>query len=190
MGVFSYNKYKPTQQIKMKNPKIEDLRVAVVPTETNNFIDQNSSVEQILACSETILYPFTDYFKAQNDEELPIHWSFIIDMSKKTDWTGCNIDGIHQNDKACKIDYIKKVITKWGSTSVMELQTESSPCKARLANVSEFIEEFHVDHVSSTAYDSDDVEVGYANYKYDELDDDLLDEILIIIKDYEVRCKM
>lgn len=81
----------------MKNPDIKNLRVAVVPTETDNHIDQSSTVEEILACKETELYPLTDYFQAQNDEDLPIHWSFLIDMETKTDWTGVNINGIHQD---------------------------------------------------------------------------------------------
>lgn len=76
---------------------MKNLRVAVIPTETGNNIDQSSSVEEILACNETELYPITDYFKAQNDEELPIHWSFLIDIEKNVDLTGTNIEGIHYN---------------------------------------------------------------------------------------------
>ena len=76
---------------------MKNLRVAVVPTETGNDIDQSSTVEEILACPETVLYPITDYFQAQNDEELPMHWSFLIDIEKKVDLTGTNIDGIHCN---------------------------------------------------------------------------------------------
>lgn len=82
----------------MKNPDIKNLRVAVVPTESDNEIDQSSSVEEILACKETILYPITDYFQAQNDEDLPIHWSFLINIETEEDWTGANINGIHQKD--------------------------------------------------------------------------------------------
>jgi len=84
----------------MKNPDIKNLRVAVVPTETGNGINQSSSVEEILACEETQLYPLTDYFKAQNDEEIDLlHWSFLIDIENKTDWTGMNINGIHHFDE-------------------------------------------------------------------------------------------
>lgn len=77
---------------------MKNLRVAVVPTESENDIDQSSTVEEILECPETILYPITDYFKAQNDGELPsLHWSFLIDIEKNLDLTGTNIDGIHYN---------------------------------------------------------------------------------------------
>lgn len=78
------------------NPDLKDLRVAVVPTETDSGINQNSTVEEILACEETMIYSVTDYFKAQNDEELPLlHWSFLINYETKEDITGANIKGIH-----------------------------------------------------------------------------------------------
>ena len=75
---------------------MKNLRVAVVPTETNNSIDQSSSVEEILECDETILCALTDYFQAQNDEELDaLHWSFLINIKTKENLTGTNIKGIH-----------------------------------------------------------------------------------------------
>jgi len=72
---------------------MKDLRVAVVPIGVG--IDQGSDVEEILACEKIQLYPITDYFQAQNDEELKTHWSFLIDIEKKIDLTGTNIKGIH-----------------------------------------------------------------------------------------------
>ena len=103
-----------------KNPDLKNLRVAVIPTETGNGIDQNSTYEEIVACEETIYYSVPDYFKAQNDEELGLHWSFLLDYEKKVDITGCNTDGIDYNsdaEKASKIKYIKDVLAVWGSTS-------------------------------------------------------------------------
>ncbi|MDZ7785970.1 MAG: hypothetical protein U5L95_02505 [Candidatus Saccharibacteria bacterium] len=77
------------------NPDLRDLRVAVVPTETGNGIDQSSTYEEIVECEETTYYSVPDYFKAQNDEELPaMHWSFLLDYEKKADCTGMNTDGI------------------------------------------------------------------------------------------------
>jgi len=74
----------------------KDLRVAVVPTETGNGIDQSSTVEEILACPETQLFAITDYFQAQNDSEIDLlHWSFLINIETKEDLTGSNIEGIH-----------------------------------------------------------------------------------------------
>lgn len=76
------------------NPDLKDLRVAVVPTETGNGIDQSSTYEEIVACEETLYYSVPDYFKAQNDEELGLHWSFLLDYNKKVDCTGMNVKGI------------------------------------------------------------------------------------------------
>jgi len=78
------------------NPKLEKLRVAVIPPSMKLGIDQSSTVEEILECPKTKLYPVTDYLQAQNDEELTDHWSFLIDIETKENWTGCNIEGIHQ----------------------------------------------------------------------------------------------
>ena len=75
---------------------MKNLRIAVVPTETGNGIDQNSTVQEILNCEETVLYSLTDYFQAQNNEEIDLlHWSFLIDIEKMIDLTGTNIKGIH-----------------------------------------------------------------------------------------------
>jgi len=81
---------------------MKDFRVAVVPTETGNNINQNSTVEEILACPETVLWQVPDYFQAQNDEDLDLlHWSFLIDIEKKINLTGADmsdqvtIKGIH-----------------------------------------------------------------------------------------------
>jgi len=74
---------------------MKDLRVAVVPIGVG--IDQASTVEEIIANEHTAMYPITDYFQAQNDEEFDTHWSFLIDIVKCADLTGTNIDGIHCN---------------------------------------------------------------------------------------------
>jgi len=74
---------------------MKNLRVAVVPTETGNGIDQSSSVEEILACEETQLFSVPDYFQAQNDEAIDLlHWSFLIDMETKANLNGMNVKGI------------------------------------------------------------------------------------------------
>ena len=79
-----------------KANRLSNLRVAVVLTEVGNDIDQSSTVEEILACEDTVLYTLPDYFQAQNDEELPLHWSFLINMQDKTDITGSNGIEINQ----------------------------------------------------------------------------------------------
>lgn len=76
----------------MNIPDVNNLRVAVIPTEKDNSITTSSSIEEILACDDLMLYTITDYFVAQNNEELPIHFSFLIDIKTKTNWTGVNIN--------------------------------------------------------------------------------------------------
>jgi len=169
------------------NPNLKDLRVAVVSTETGNGIDQSSTYEEIVACDETTYYSVPDYFKAQNDEELPVmHWSFLLDYEKKVDCTGMNVDGIDFDYKASKIAYIKKVLGEWGATSCCELELDHSPSINSMAggNIGELVEEFNVNGVSAVTYD-DDNEIGWNDYNYEELSDDIIDEISDIMENYE-----
>ena len=166
---------------------MKNLRVAVVPTETNNGIDQSSTVEQILACEETLLFPVTDYFKAQNDEEFAIHWSFLIDIETNEDLTGSNIDGIHMNTKAIQISLIKAIIERWGETTATELELDRSPVIASMGNhvnVSELVEDFNKDGVETITY-QDENTLGYTYYEYEELSDDIILEILEIMDYYD-----
>ena len=79
---------------------MKDLRVAVIPVNSGNGIDQSSDFAAIYkACmtrGDCFMLPLTDYFQKNNDEELPVHWSFLLDIEKRIDLTGTNIDGIHQ----------------------------------------------------------------------------------------------
>jgi len=168
---------------------MKNLRVAVIPTESGiHEIDQNSTVEEILECEVVELYPITDYFQAQNDEVLPIHWSFLIDIEKKENLTGTNINGIHQFDKARKIAIIKRIIEVWGETTACDLELDSSPCISSIGtnkvNVSILVEEFNADHVSTITY-LNETDLGYDNYKYEDLSDEIIDEIHNIMLDYE-----
>ncbi len=168
---------------------MKNLRVAVVPTETGNGIDQSSTVEEILACEETVLYPITDYFKAQNDEEIDLlHWSFLIDIEKNIDLTGTNIDGIHMNTKASKIAVIKRIIEVWGETTASELELESSPCLSSTGtnknNISMLVENFNSDDVTVITYHNE-TEINEVDIPYEDLSNDLIDEIHQIMLDYE-----
>lgn len=170
------------------NPDLKDLRVAVVPTETGNSIDQRSTYEEIVACEETTYYSVPDYFQAQNDEELGLHWSFLLDYNKKVDCTGMNTDGIDMFNKEAKIAQIVKIITEWGSTSVCERERDHSPCLNSIGNgkdnVSELVEQFFADSVETVVY-HDEITLSYNNYSYDELPEEIIDEILEIVEDYE-----
>jgi len=171
------------------NPDLKNLRVAVIPTETGNGIDQSSSVEEILECDELVLCPLTDYFQAQNDEEFDLlHWSFLIDIEKKENLTGTNIDGIHQNDKARKIAVIKRIIEVWGETTACDLELDSSPCLQSIGtnklNISILVEEFNADSVATITY-LNESDLGYDDYKYEDLSYDIIKEIYEIMLDYE-----
>jgi hypothetical protein len=172
------------------NPDLKDLRVAVVPTETGNGIDQSSTYEEIVACEETTYFSVPDYFKAQNDEELPLqHWSFLLDYNKKVDCTGMNTDGIDYDSKAQKIAYIKKVIKEFGETSCCDLELDHSPSlfsHGNTSNICELVEQFYADSVETILY-HDDIELEYNNYAYDELPEDVLDEIYTIMEGYEAE---
>ena len=99
-----------------------------------------------------------------------------------------SIDGA--NNKSDKIKYIKDVVKTWGNTSCSELMLDHSPCKNSIgngkANVSELIEEFYPDYVSAVTY-NDEIELGYNDYKYEDLEEYLIDEIYQIMQDYETE---
>jgi len=80
---------------------MKNLRVAMIPIDSSNGIDQRSEYSEIMKVvatrSDCQLIPLTDYFQMQNDEELPTHWSFLLDIENDIDLTGTNIEGIHQH---------------------------------------------------------------------------------------------
>ncbi len=88
-----------------------------------------------------------------------------------------------------QIDYIKKVIGDWGATNSSKLNLDHSPCVNSLGDgdVCELIESFNVDGVSTTIYDRNAEEIDWWNYTYEELSDDIIDEIWGIIEQYEVE---
>jgi hypothetical protein len=93
-------------------------------------------------------------------------------------------------DRSEKIRYIKKVLNDWGNTSCCELELDHSPCLTSTGNgggnVCELVEQFDVEGVETIVYD-DDIELEYNNYKYDELEDDIIDEIFNIMEQYETE---
>lgn len=95
------------------NTDLKDLRVAVIPSETGNDIDQSSSYEEIINCKEVLFFSVPDYFKAQNDEVLPhLHWSFLIDVTKEVDCTDMNVDGLdYFSEETIKYLIRKQVLT-------------------------------------------------------------------------------
>ena len=82
--------------------ELKDLRVAMIPINSANGIDQNSDYNDIMKViatrSDCQAIPLTDYFQMQNDDELPEHWSFLLDVENDVDLTGTNIKGVHQHE--------------------------------------------------------------------------------------------
>lgn len=91
-----------------------------------------------------------------------------------------------KREKNKKIAYIKKVIGEWGSTSCCERERDHSPSMNSLAGgrICELVEQFNVNGVETVVYD-DENDIDYFNYTYDELPDDIIDEIVEIMEDYE-----
>jgi hypothetical protein len=93
-------------------------------------------------------------------------------------------------DRSEKIRFIKRVINDWGATSCTELELDHSPSLSSTGNgggnVSELIEQFNADGVESIVYDGE-IELEYNNYAYDDLDDDIIDEIVFIMEEYEAQ---
>ena len=93
-------------------------------------------------------------------------------------------------DRTEKIRFIKRVINDWGETSCCELELDHSPSLNSTGNgggnVCELVEQFNADGVESIVYD-DDVELEYNNYAYEDLDDDIIDEIVFIMEEYEAQ---
>ncbi len=92
------------------------------------------------------------------------------------------------SDRERKIAIIKRIIEVWGETTVTELELDHSPCLNSIGNgimnVSELVEEFMPNGVNTITY-HDDMDLGYSNYSYDELPDEIIDEIYQIMLDYE-----
>jgi hypothetical protein len=90
-------------------------------------------------------------------------------------------------DKAEKIRFIKRVLNDFGNTSCTELESDHSPSlNSTSGNVCELIEQFNVDGVESIVYD-DEIELEYNTYSYEDLDDDIIDEIVFIMEEYEAQ---
>ena len=126
--------------------EMKNLRVAMIPINSANGIDQRSDYEQIFKAiatrSDCMMIPITDYFQMQNDEELPEHWSFLMDTDKRVDLTGTNIDGIHQHN----VDYSFKNGRQLGDATLELVQ--GSEVIEEDGNVATVVHIYDATHVS------------------------------------------
>jgi len=91
--------------------------------------------------------------------------------------------------KAKTIKRIKAILGDWGGTNTAELELDCSPCINSIGNgknnVSQLIERFNVDSVTAITY-HDELELGEEDIDYEDLSNELLDEILNIMEEYDV----
>ena len=97
-------------------------------------------------------------------------------------------DMTNKIDRQEKIDYIKGVIREWGVVNTAELELESSPMyKSLRKDHVMLVEGFYNDWVEVVEYVHEG-ETDSHNVSYEELDNDLIDEICTIIENYEADC--
>lgn len=90
-----------------------------------------------------------------------------------------------------KIEQIKKIrsiIDEWGSVNTCELGLDSSPCIKSIGNgknnVSQLVERFYRDGVEAITY-HDEIELGIEFILYQDLDENIVDEIYNIMLEYD-----
>ena len=94
------------------------------------------------------------------------------------------------------ISQIKEIIKEWGSFTTADVQAESSPLINSVSkNSFQLAERFNVDGVEAVTYVYDNV-TDNDFIPYEDLDEDVLEEILMLAEDYEIgmdktmnRCK-
>ena len=100
-----------------------------------------------------------------------------------------SVKEMETDERKLKIQEIKRIIEEWGPTTSCKLQLGSSPCLNSIGNnknnVCELIEYFNHDGVGAITY-RDDLELDENDYSYEDLSDDILDEISNIMENYDV----
>ena len=95
-------------------------------------------------------------------------------------WTLTN-----ETDKQNKIDYIKRVLSDWGMVTTGEMELGHSPVYNSLSKDHYMlVEEFTQDYVRVVEYVHESI-TNEIEVEYENLDDDLIDEITTIIENYE-----
>lgn len=89
--------------------------------------------------------------------------------------------------KTAKISRIKEIIAEWGETTTAELFADHSPCISSVGNrnnVSVLVERFGLHDVGVFTYVGD-VEESEDDLTYEELEEDVIDDILYLLEDYD-----
>ena len=124
--------------------------------------------------------------KFQSKEDLIDALRVIALQIKKGYNHGINSWELKSNtEKQEKIDYIKRVLSDWGSVSTADLELDSSPMYNSIgSNHVMLIEAFNVNYVRVVEY-VHETETDETDVSYDNLSDDLIDEISYIMEGYE-----
>ena len=89
--------------------------------------------------------------------------------------------------KTQKISRIKEIIGEWGETTTAELLADHSPCISSVGNrvnTSVLVERFGLHDVGIFTYVGD-VEESEDDLTYEELEEDVIDDILNLLEDYD-----
>jgi hypothetical protein len=98
------------------------------------------------------------------------------------------ISDVTKNRKKNEIEYIKGVIREWGVVNTAELELDSSPMFNSLGKDHVMlVEAFYNDWVEVVEYVHEE-DTDTHNVNYEELSDDLIDEICTIMENYEADC--
>lgn len=89
--------------------------------------------------------------------------------------------------KTQKISRIKEIIREWGETTTAELLADHSPVISSIGNrvnTSVLVERFGLEDVGVFTYVGD-VEEAEDDLTYEELEEDVIDDILYLLEDYD-----
>ena len=105
------------------------------------------------------------------------------------DYKDENDEVVFDNTKDKKIALIKEIILSRGGTTTAELQADCSPCVyssgTNKMNVSTLVEEFNISNVKIVTYNNE-TEIADDTIPYEDLTEDIIDEILILLEDYDI----
>ena len=84
---------------------------------------------------------------------------------------------------------LRRLFDNGGSTTTAELQVDSSPCiggqGTNKMNVSTLVEGFNEDDVDIVTYNNE-TEISDGCIPYEDLAEDTIDEILVLLEEYDV----
>lgn len=90
------------------------------------------------------------------------------------------------NEKDSKIQYIKKVISEWGSFTTAEAEADCSPAISVIGDHSVLVECFWNDTVTAYEYVNSTC-VGEEDIRYEDLDEEVINDICTLVENWEAE---